>query len=181
MGRTRRKKFVFVTIVILICSILSFIQTNFGYENIITSYASLSDIDYAIKNKTFGNFYSLSFSNQLQADNDNLIKVDLKFLNMITVKSFYVNTKDEFVYAGGNAVGVYLNTKGVILMGSNSIITKDGLVDTLKDSPLQVGDIILKINDELIYNIDNIIEIINREENRGKKVKISYLRKNKEF
>ena len=66
-------------------------------------------------------------------------------------------------------------------MGSNSIITKDGLVDTLKDSPLMVGDIILKLNDEKIYSIDNIVEIINREENRGEKVKVTYERKNKEY
>lgn len=182
MGILKHKKFVAVVLLlILICSF--FINVNFQKNYNIMTYASLDDINFAIKNKTFGNFYSLSYSNFLNADDNQngLIKVDVKFLNLLTVKSFYVNTKDEEIYAGGNAVGVYLNTKGVILMGSNSIITKDGLVDTLKDSPLCVGDLILKINDRIIYSIDDIVEIINEDENKGKEVKITYIRKNKEY
>ncbi len=183
MSIFKHKKFVFaILFVLLALSFLPYIAQSLTNINNELTYASLSDIDYAIKNKTFGNLWTLSYGKNLQAQSgDNLIKVDLKFLNLITTKSFYVNTKEDTIYAGGNAVGVYLNTKGVILMGSNSIITKDGLVDTLKDSPLQVGDIILKINDEIIYNIDNIVEIINREENKGKPVKIVYIRKNKEY
>ncbi len=182
MGILKHKKIVaIVLLLILICSF--FINVNFQKNCDIMTYASLDDINFAIKNKTFGNFYSLSYSNFLNADDNQngLIKVDVKFLNLLTVKSFYVNTKDEEIYAGGNAVGVYLNTKGVILMGSNSIITKDGLVDTLKDSPLCVGDLILKINDRIIYSIDDIVEIINEDENKGKEVKITYIRKNKEY
>ena len=128
-----------------------------------------------------GDFYSLSLDkNCVYADN-NLLKVNVKFLNLITINSFYVKTVEESVYAGGNAVGVYLNTKGVMLMGSNSIITKNGLVNTLENSDLQVGDVIMKLNDEVIYNIDDISEIINREENKGNSVKITYLRNNKEY
>lgn len=182
MGILKHKKIVaIVLLLILICSF--FINVNFQKNCDIMTYASLDDINFAIKNKTFGNFYSLSYSNFLNADDNQngLIKVDVKFLNLLTVKSFYVNTKDEEIYAGGNAVGVYLNTKGVILMGSNSIITKDGLVDTLKDSALCVGDLILKINDRIIYSIDDIVEIINEDENKGKEVKITYIRKNKEY
>ena len=118
----------------------------------------------------------------VNADNsNNLVKVDIKLFNAITVNSFYVNTNKEKIYAGGNSIGITLNTKGVILMGSNSIITKNGLVDTLKGGDLQVGDTILKLNDEIIYNIDNITDIINREENLGERVKVTYVRKNKEY
>lgn len=178
-----RKNFVFIILVVLlIVPMLSIMSLNFFNINSTFCYASLTDIDYAIKNKTFGNFYSLNYDRTLYADSDeNLVKVDLKFLNLIKVKSFYINTKQDTIFVGGNAVGVYLNTKGVILMGSNSIITGQGLVDTLKVSPLQVGDLILKINDEIIYNIDDIVSIINREENKGEKVKIVYVRKNKEY
>lgn len=182
MGMFKHKKSViFILFMLLICSFFNVIFDCGKNLNIMT-YASLDDINYAIKHKVLGSFYTLSHSKDLSADeNNNLLKIDVKFLNLITVKSYYVNTKEEEIYAGGNAVGVYLNTKGVILMGSNSIITKEGLVDTLKDSPLSVGDLILKINDEIIYNIDDIVTIINKEENKGKPAKITYIRKNKEF
>ena len=118
-------------------------------------------------------------SNNFLCNADNLIVPANLEVNNLAVKRN--DLSDDEIYVGGNAVGVYLNTKGVILMGSNSIITKDGLVDTLKNSPLQIGDLILKINDELIFNINEIVEIINREENQGKEVKITYVRKNKEY
>ena len=181
MAKFKCKKFVFLIFFVLslnfLFSIIPFFNPSISYY----SYASLDDINYINENKLMGDFYSLSLDkNCVYADN-NLLKVNVKFLNLITINSFYVKTVEESVYAGGNAVGVYLNTKGVMLMGSNSIITKNGLVNTLENSDLQVGDVIMKLNDEVIYNIDDISEIINREENKGNSVKITYLRNNKEY
>ncbi|MBE5745870.1 MAG: SpoIVB peptidase [Clostridiales bacterium] len=177
-----------IIIALIFIFLLSFYLNNLNFTSLDINnitYANIDDINYAIKNKTFGNFYSLKINNEnLYANsnkNNNIIKVDLKLLNLITVKSFYINTNEEYIYAGGNAVGIYLNTKGVVLMGSNSIITKDGLVNTLQNSELQVGDILLKVNDEYIYDINDITNIINKEENLGKPAKIVYVRKNKEY
>lgn len=181
--KTKGRKLIFVVFFVLIISfLLSNITAPIPATDFLT-YASIDDINYAINNKIFGGFYSLKINenNVYANDNNNLIKVDVKLFNVITINSFYVNTNSQKIYAGGNAIGITLNTKGVILMGSNSIITKNGLVDTLKGSSLQVGDTILKINDEVIYNIDNITEIINRKENENKRAKITYIRKNKEY
>ena len=175
-------KRILITLLLVFITIFSFNVFNFNLNVNTYTYASIEDINYAIKNKTFGKFCSVNINNNIYAsDNGDLLKVDVKFLNLITVKSFYVNTNEEFLYAGGNAVGIYLNTKGVMLIGNNSIITKDGLVDTLKESELQIGDILLKINDESICDIDDIIENINLGKNKGKPAKITYLRKNKEY
>lgn len=176
------KKLIFLILFVLV---IGFFLSNISPLSHYTfmTYADLDDLNYAINNKTFGGFYSLKINNDyVNADNsNNLVKVDIKLFNAITVNSFYVNTNKEKIYAGGNSIGITLNTKGVILMGSNSIITKNGLVDTLKGGDLQVGDTILKLNDEIIYNIDNITDIINREENLGERVKVTYVRKNKEY
>jgi len=181
MNVKSKKFFIFIVLIIIFNFLLNNLS-SLTFNNNILTYATIDDINYAMQNKVFGNFYNLKINNSnVYAENNNLIKVDLKLFNLITVKSFYVNTGDDIIYAGGNAVGIALNTKGVILMGNNSIITKDGLVDTLKDSDLQVGDTILKLNDEEIYNIQNISEIINKEEYRGKEVKVTYLRKGKEY
>ena len=88
--------------------------------------------------------------------------------------------EQKYVYAGGNAVGIYLNTKGAMLMGSNSVITKNGLVDVLKDSELQVGDLILSVNGIEICDIEDITNAINLENYNGEAVEIKYQRKNKE-
>lgn len=179
-----KNKKIIIALILIITIFSSIFSINFfGINERVYTYASLDDINYAIQNKTFGNLYSLRLNeNTVFAGNgENLLKVDVRFLNLITVKSYYVNTNEEYIYAGGNAVGVYLNTKGVMLVGNNSIITKDGLVDTLENSDLKIGDVLFKINDEPIYDIDDISKNINKEENRGKKAKINYIRKNKEF
>lgn len=179
-----KSKKVIIALIFIFLSIFLFNFLNFiNLSEKIYTYASIEDIKYAIKNKTFGKFYNLKIDNsKLCADNgENLIKVDVKFLNTFTIKSYYVNTNEEYIYAGGNSVGVYLNTKGVMLVGNNSIITENGLVDTLKGSALIIGDIILKVNGESISDINDITAIINKEENVNKDVKITYLRKNKEY
>jgi len=179
-----KNKRIIIALIFIFLTIFSInIFANFNSLDVNNyTYASVEDINYAIKNQIFGKMYTLKINNQVFAnDNNNYIKVDVKLFNFLTVNSFYVNTQEEYLYAGGNAVGIYLNTKGVMLIGNNSIITKEGLVDTLKNSELQVGDIILKINDEEIFDINDIIENINLEANKGKLAKITYIRKNKEY
>lgn len=176
----KNKKIVAIFLIFILFFSINSFNFNISNEKNYT-YASIEDINYAINSNAFGDFVSVNIDkNNIYAD-ENLIKIDVKFLNLFTVNSYYVNTNKEYLYAGGNAVGIYLNTKGVMLLGNNSIITKEGLVDTLKDSPLMIGDIILKINDQEIYNINDITNIINLEENLGKAVKITYIRKNKEY
>lgn len=178
---SKRKLIALILIFIILFSINSFNFETFNVDSY--TYASFDDINYAIQNKSFGKFCTIKLSDkQLYADDgNNCLKVDVKLFNLLTIKSFYVNTNEEYIYAGGNAVGIYLNTKGVMLIGNNSIITKNGLVDTLKNSELQIGDIILKINDQIIYDINDITKNINLEENKGNPAKITYLRKNKEL
>lgn len=102
------------------------------------------------------------------------------FFNIFTPKFTKVSAEEtKYIYAGGNSVGIYLNTKGAMLMGSNSVITKNGLVDVLKDSELQVGDLILSINNTDICDIQDITKAINAEDYKGEPVEIIYQRKNK--
>lgn len=100
--------------------------------------------------------------------------------NILSFKTSSVKAEEnKYIYAGGNAVGVYLNTKGAMLMGSNSVITKEGLIDVLKDSDLQVGDLILSVNNEEICDIEDITDAINKEGYNGEEIEIEYQRKNK--
>ena len=82
MSIFKHKKFVFaILFVLLALSFLPYIAQSLTNINNELTYASLSDIDYAIKNKTFGNLWTLSYGKNLQAQSgDDLIKVDLKFL-----------------------------------------------------------------------------------------------------
>lgn len=170
---------IFIFIVLIFTLFFNFLVETIKSPQFFT-YAGLDDINYLLNNNNNG-LITYKIDNSKVFADDGVIKIDRKFLGLITLESAIINTKEETIYAGGNAVGVYLSTDGVILLGSNSIITKDGLVDTLVDSDLQVGDTILKLNGKTIKNLSDIRKIINEDDAKGKEVIVTYIRKNKEY
>ncbi len=102
--------------------------------------------------------------------------VDYKLFNLFNILSLKVDVvEDRQVYAGGNAVGFVLDTKGVILVGSNGIITKDGLVDTLKGSQLRIGDVITKLNAIEVNSMEDIATVLQVHLD-GKAIDVEYKR-----
>jgi stage IV sporulation protein B len=53
---------------------------------------------------------------------------------------------DEKVYLGGFPIGLKLYADGVIIVGTEPVDTKNGVVDTALRSGLRIGDIIKKVN-----------------------------------
>lgn len=106
----------------------------------------------------------------------NQYTIGYKLFNLFNILTLKVDVvSDKQVYAGGNAVGIVLDTKGVILVGSNAIVTKDGLIDTLKGSQLQVGDVITKINSIEINTMEDITTAL-QTKLEDEEVKIEYKR-----
>lgn len=95
--------------------------------------------------------------------NDELIQY--KLFNMIDILNLKVNViEDDRYYVGGSTLGFSLKSKGVILVGGNFIITKDGIEKPFLDSDLQSGDIILSINDTPIGGVEDIAEVLDKTE-----------------
>lgn len=168
-----------VILIVLMCAFCINFLMNIPSSPSFLTFASKEEISHFIKNSKGLISYKIDKIEVLAGEG--IIKVDKKLFGVITLQSALVDTREEKIYAGGNAVGVYLSTDGVMLLGSNSIITKEGLVDTLSGSDLQVGDVILKLNGETIKDIGDISRIINEEDARGKEVTVTYIRKNKEY
>ena len=103
--------------------------------------------------------------------------LSVKLFNLFTIKKINVKLlTDTKVYVGGETVGFNLYSDGVICVGSNPIITQDGLVEPILNSGLQEGDAILKIEDVNIENIQDIDYIINLDENKGKNLSLKVKR-----
>jgi len=84
------------------------------------------------------------------------------------------------VIPSGESIGVKIESKGILVVGLSTIIDISGKkVSPAVDSGFAVGDKILKINGENIENERDVIEIINDEENKGKKLKVLIERKGK--
>ena len=88
--------------------------------------------------------------------------MSVKLFNIFTIKKVPVRLlTDTDVYVGGETVGFSLYSDGVICVGSNAVATVDGTKEPIKESGLQHGDAILKIEEIEIESIEDIDRIIN--------------------
>jgi len=110
-----------------------------------------------------------------------LTQEDLNIFSFLSKKSIITKTIPNVeVVPSGESIGVKIESKGILVVGLSTIIDINGKkVSPAADSGFAVGDKILKINGINIENEQDIIEIINNEENKGKKLKVSIERKGK--
>lgn len=102
----------------------------------------------------------------------------VKFMG-ITLKDVNLNMNSKkSLYAVGKTVGICVDTKGILVLGTGSVRDSNGKeVEPAKDI-LYSGDIITKINGNKINNKE---EMINSIEKSPSAVNVTYLRKGKEY
>ena len=96
-----------------------------------------------------------------------------------TVKNINVDviSKTEVIPLG-QAIGMKLYTKGVLVVGMSELETENGTKEKpYKDSGIEEGDSILYIDDYKIENTEEVIKKVN--ESNGRKLKIMYSRGDK--
>lgn len=177
----RKIKILLLTIIILVFSF-------FGYVIVSTPFLSISNLSSTLNatydvveninhEKTFGKFVYADYDTSLSAnDGNNKFKVDLKLFNLITLKSFFVNTEETEVYVGGDIVGFSLNGEGVIIIGFGDVETSNGKICTTENSGLKKGDIILEIQNQPVNSVAEITRATNNIDNIGKELNIKIKR-----
>ncbi len=133
----------------------------------------LNDIEGAnIKEKDY-NFFSKEvevFAN----DTDNLIELDIFGLPIKTVELNHHETKK--VYPSGKAIAIKMNTDGVLVLNIGNVNDIDGNIVMPSENKLNVGDIIYKVNDEVVENKEQLSRLI--EESDGE-IKLTVKQKEK--
>jgi stage IV sporulation protein B len=84
----------------------------------------------------------------------------------------------EAVYLGGMPLGFEFKTQGLIIIGKTEVVTEKGLVNPNKNSDIEVGDILMKVDGQEVNTAQELIDIINAEHNRGKELKAEIKRQN---
>ena len=67
---------------------------------------------------------------------------------------------ENSVYLGGMPVGFSITTRGASVVGINDVKTKNGTYSPAKDAGVEIGDIILSINDVDINSAEDIEKVI---------------------
>lgn len=100
-------------------------------------------------------------------------KTSILFLLSFFIFPINLLAYSDKIYAGGENIGIEIKTKGVLVVGSYLV---DG-VDLCKSSGLEAGDILLKIDNQEIANIDEMVSQISNTEKDY--VEVTYKRENK--
>jgi len=165
---------------ILLAGMFVTLGLNINYSDIMAlpeqAIISYEDVEFINQDKTFGNYIEAELSDiKTGKDKSSYGTMWLKLFGYIPLKQIEVEiNKGEDVYIGGIPLGFAIKTKGVLVVGSNTILSADGGVDTVKSIEIKEGDIILKINDTNITDCDDIPEFL--ASNYGKTAILSILR-----
>ena len=143
-----------------------------------------SDVQQINDEKIFGNNITADIVEKTSMVGGEKITIKtlvFKLFGIFPIKSVEANLVDEEqVYLGGNAVGFSIDVNGLIVLGSNSVLTEDGPVDTIQNSKLKRGDIIVSINGIEVSSVDDLHNILESESYNGEELKLKVLR-NKEL
>lgn len=94
---------------------------------------------------------------------------------IITIIPINVLAYSSFIIPGGENVGIEVNSKGILIVGFYEVDNK--LI--AKDSGFQIGDRIIKVNEEEVNSIDEMVNIV--KNSNDNKVKYTVIRDDKEF
>lgn len=87
--------------------------------------------------------------------------INYKLFNLFNIKKLKVNViEPDRYFAGGETLGFSLQSKGVILIGGNYILSNNGIERPFENSGLKSGDVILEINGVSISSVEDIAEVL---------------------
>lgn len=89
---------------------------------------------------------------------------------------FNVFAYSDYILAGGQNIGIQLNSNGILIVGTYKI----GNEDPAFKANLQTGDKIIKINATEVHSIEEMLNVINSS-NNPVNIEITYLRGSKEL
>lgn len=110
----------------------------------------------------------------LHGNNQGSAKGYIKLFGKIPVKTVTVNViPDIKLVPSGEAIGVKIESKGLLVVGLSSITGAHSRKYTpAADAGFEIGDTILQINGQKVEKERDIIDILNEDGNKGKKLNI---------
>ena len=144
-----------------------------------------SDVETINKDKSFGNNITANIEEKTVNVGEEKISFKtliFKLFGFIPIRRIEANIIDEKeVYIGGCPIGFSIDVDGLIVIGSNSILTEQGPVDTVENSEIKKGDIITSINGKKTSSINDLYNILNSKNYNGEELTLEILRKNEKL
>lgn len=116
---------------------------------------------------------------QVKSENPVNYTVTCKLFGIIPVKDVEVTLVDEnSVYTGGKPIGIYVETEGVMVIGTGEISDANGTTIDPADHLVKSGDYIVSVNGDPVKSKETLIDKINQY---GAEKEVLGIRRNKEL
>lgn len=179
-----RKKITKISIILVllllyvyICSIISIPKniTIFEGEKLNLKIAT----GLTLKSKNSKTILTASNINKEKINSEGTSSLNLNLFGTIPVKEVSVNVIPKTtVVPLGNAIGMKLYTKGVLVVGMSQIETDNNeKKKPYENSGIEQGDTILEVNNKAVENTEDLIKEVEKSE--GNSINIKYLRNEK--
>ena len=97
----------------------------------------------------------------LYGEKNGTYKLDYRLFGLFSLKEIEVDVSEEkYVIPGGEHVGIYLQTDGIMVIGTASIEKKGGQVCEPAAGILKSGDYILEVSGEPVSSKERLLELV---------------------
>lgn len=111
----------------------------------------------------------------LQGNKMGKTNAQLKLLGIVPIKDITLNViPDIKVIPSGEAIGVKIESKGLLIVGLSSMTDLNGRkVSPAADAGFEVGDKILELDGKTVETERDIIDYLNTRQDKSKKIKVT--------
>ena len=115
--------------------------------------------------------FPLSHDITFEAHDVGSYQAELKLFGIFPYKNIRIDViEKEQVMPSGKAVGLYIRSRGILILGTAAVAGKDGLSYEPAKEIVQPGDYLYRVNGKKVRNIDEVVRIV--QGSRGKKTKL---------
>jgi stage IV sporulation protein B len=111
------------------------------------------------------------------------LNINMKFLGLFPLKTVSIDVVPKVeVVPGGHSIGVLMRSKGVMVVGYSPVVNETGNeVYPAKDAGVEIGDIIISINNQTVNTDGEAAKLIDRLGTEQKAMDLHVKRKDKLF
>jgi stage IV sporulation protein B len=117
----------------------------------------------------------ISYDETVEVSQNGSYQIRCKWLGVLPLKTIKVHTVEkQEVLVSGSPVGIYMETKGVLVIDSGEITDREGIRRTPAEHIIQSGDYICEIDGKVLTGKRQLMQLI--RENQGEPMELQVIR-----
>lgn len=117
----------------------------------------------------------ISYDETVEVSQNGSYQIRCKWLGVLPLKTIKVHTVEkQEVLVSGSPVGIYMETKGVLVIDSGEITDREGIRRTPAEHIIQSGDYICEIDGKVLTGKRQLMQLV--RENQGESMELQVIR-----